>query len=293
MIKQKKISMRGYSLSTNEWRVEAPIANLVIVHGFSEHSGRYAHCAEFFNQHGISVLSYDQQGHGLSEGARAKIDSIEALSADLELFLQSIQRSDPRIPLFVWGHSMGGLVVADALAKTLLPLAGAITTGIALVVNNINSSLLMAFLERFGRYIPASFASSLDATTISRDPAVIGHYMTDPLVYHGTISPLTGLALLQGAKRVLQKAESVTLPLLIMHGEEDRLISAESSLQWYASVGSADKTLKLYPNLHHELHNEPEKNSIMGEMAVWIETHLTIPAPRITHHQRRTQREQA
>ena len=292
-IKEKFFSSRGYLLSTRQWQVEAPIAKLVIVHGFAEHGGRYAHSAELFNQRRISVYTYDQQGHGQSEGDRGEIESISALSADLEQFLHKIRLLQPTAPLFVWGHSVGGLVVADLLEQTLLPLSGAITTGIALQSHPFNSTWLLKLLERFGRYIPASFAPTIDATTISRDPSVIGRYMADPLVYHGAISPLTGLAILQGAKSIFQKSESVTLPLLIMHGEADRLISAESSLQWYASVSSADKTLKLYPNLHHELHNEPEKNQLINEMAAWIETHLPIPTPRITHHQRRAQREQA
>ncbi|MEE4194512.1 MAG: alpha/beta hydrolase [Anaerolineae bacterium] len=254
--------------------VSSAEAVLIIVHGLAEHSGRYEHVAHFMVDHAIAVGTIDHRSHGKSDGKNSEFNSIDELVEDLDIFVRSIKERLPETPLFMYGHSLGGLIATHYVIKKQPDFKGLILTGPALKIADDISPLLIKISGLLAKIAPHMATIKLDGTAISRDPAVVEKYDSDPLNYRGGIPACTAAAMNQGIQEANARFGEITLPLLVMHGAEDRLADQEGSRAIYAGVSSDDKKIIIVNGMYHELVNEPEKEDIMNEMLEWMEARL-------------------
>lgn len=263
----------GTVLYTQSWRASQTKAIIVLVHGMAEHSGRYRHVGETLAAHGYTVHTMDLRGHGQSPGKRMLFRQIEEQSNDVAVFLKWVRQQDPTGPLFLLGHSMGGLIVTYYVLTQSPDLRGVILSGPALKLRDV-SPFLVAVGRVLAHLMPTLPLAVLEHNAISRDPAVVQASAADPLVYQGGIPAATGLAMVQAVAYVQSQMEAFRLPLLIVQGTADRIVDPEGSKQFYARAGSSDKTLKLYEGLFHEVLNEPEKEQVMAEIIEWLDKRI-------------------
>jgi len=247
---------------------------LIIVHGLAEHGGRYAHVGQFFAEQGFVVGAMDHRSHGKSDGKNSEFKSIDQLVEDLDIFVQRMRERLPDVPMFMYGHSMGGLVTTLYVIKKQPEFNAVILTGPALKISEDISPLLVKVSGLLAKIAPHMTTIQLDGSAVSRDPAVVEKYNSDPLNYRGGIPACTAGALNNGIQEANARFGEFTLPLLVMHGEKDRLADPDGSRAIYAHSGSEDKHIKIFDGMFHELVNEPEKQDILNEMLAWVEAHL-------------------
>jgi alpha-beta hydrolase superfamily lysophospholipase len=260
MTKMTEGRFAGGRLYYRHWDTGAPArAQVVISHGFAEHSGRYAHVAEVLNGAGFSVWAPDHRGHGQSEGERADIESVAAAVADLDLMVDHVRSAIPEGPLFLVGHSMGGLIAAAYAEDHQDRLSGLVLSGALLFVAPEIAAL--AELEE----IPDLGL----ADAVSSDPAVVQAYKDDPLVYLGP-PPRRFIESFAQVEEVRSRLKELTLPILAMHGSGDLLVSPQALRDLVASVSTEDLTSVLWPGLWHEIFNEPRKDEVISTMVRWI-----------------------
>lgn len=254
------------------WRpVGSPRGAVLLAHGLGEHSGRYQGLADFLCPRGFALIAPDHPGHGRSPGRRAHIDRFEDFFPPLDKLRATIARWYPDLPCFLLGHSMGGLIAARYLLDRQSQFAGAALSGAALAVPDEPPRVLLWINRLLSRLTPTLGLMQLDVTQVSRDPAVVQAYIDDPLVHDGKASARLVRELFRAMGEVKARRATLTLPLLVMHGEADAMTGPAGSAEFHAGVGSADKTLRLYPGLYHEIFNEPERVQVMGDLADWLE----------------------
>ena len=264
----------GLKLLERSWLPRGgPRAAVVIVHGYAEHSGRYHHVAERLVAHRYAVYAFDLRGHGRSEGARTFVRSLDEHAADLDGFLARVRERVPDVPLFLLGHSMGGTIVALFLTSGERALHGAILSGPALTLPGGISRVPQALLSGLGRFVPKLPLRQLGGEEISRDQAVVAEYERDPLVFRGRMPAATVAAMIRAIRAIEAQMESITLPLLLLHGTSDSLTDPGGSVLLHERARSPDKTLKLYDGLYHEVLNEPEKERVLADLTRWLDAH--------------------
>jgi len=232
-----------------QWRAPAgrPRAAVLLVHGYAEHCGRHGVLAQTFAERSALVFAYDQRGFGRSGGRRAYVETFDRYLDDLDRVLAAVRSRTPEVPLFLFGHSMGGLVVLKyVLDRAPASLAGLLLSAPALEVNPDLAPMLRRVAQLLGRIAPRLPTVRSPEGAISRDPAVVRHAHDDPLNYHGRIPARTGAELLRAGKSVRARLEAVEHPFLVLHGTDDRLASPLWSRRLYDRAGASDKTLKLY-----------------------------------------------
>jgi len=261
----------GLRLFENRWLPEGdPVGVVIVVHGIIEHGGRYADVAAELNRHGYAVYAMDLRGHGRSEGERVSIRSFDEHLADLEVFLDRVRAREPRRPLFLLGHSMGGAVVA-LLALTRRPaVRGLILSAPAIKVGRGVAPILRRVAAFVSLVFPGLRLVQMGFRMLSRDPEVVAQFKNDPLVFHGRFPVRTGAEILRAAGRIRDRMEAIDLPLLILHGTRDIVTDPEGSRELHARARSTDKTLKLYEGLYHDLLREPEKEQITADLIEWL-----------------------
>lgn len=260
----------GTEIYAQGWEPDtASKAVVCLVHGLGEHSGRYAHVAGAFGQAGLTILALDQRGHGKTLGPRGHAPSFEAFMDDIGRLIQEADRRCPGLPKYLYGHSMGGGFVLNYVLQRRPQLAGVIASAPALETAFRPPAWKVALGKLLAGCWPGfSLPNGLEVEVISRDPEVIRRYLRDPLV-HDRLSARLGIDLLRQGQWVLDHAGEFSLPLLLMHGSADRLTSVRASREFAARVGDGC-TLKIWEGLFHELHNEPEKNSVMVYVIDWL-----------------------
>ena len=212
---------RGHMLFRRAWLPEEPECALLLVHGFAEHSGRYEHVGAWFAERRCAVHAYDHEGHGRSGGTRNHVRRFGDLLDDLQMFVDSVRGEHPEIPLFLVGHSMGGLIVAAFAVERDPAVAGAVLSGPALALDR-SLSLARRFAVRLLSLVAPrlSFPSGIDANGLSRDPQVVRAYLEDPLI-HLRLTASLAAALASAGRRTATAGARVAIPLLILHGEAD------------------------------------------------------------------------
>ncbi len=266
----------GTHLHTRRWLSAAPPrALLVFVHGLGEHIGRYERPGRFFADSGIVAAGYDQRGFGRSEGPRAYVDPFDAYLNDLDLFLSHVRVEFPAAPLFLFGHSMGGLIVA-AYALERRPrqhnTRGLILSSPAL--GSRQAPVLQKLAGFLGRVAPRLPTIPLDLRSLSRDPAVLERVLKDPLFYRGRLHARTGANLLSAIRRTRAHAGRLQCPFLLTHGEADQITDPLESRRFFQAAGAKDKTLHVFPGLYHETFNEPEGDEVLAVFRRWLEARL-------------------
>jgi len=265
----------GTTIYYQAWLPDTPVkAALLVVHGLGEHSGRYGNLVNHFVPLGYAVYAYDHIGHGKSGGRREYINRYEEIDLTLAAYNRMVKEWQPAAPLFLLGHSMGGLVVSYYLIEHQDGLRGAVISAPTVVVGETVTPLAIAAARLLSLIAPRIGVMPLDTSLVSRDAAVVRDYVNDPLVFHGKTPARLGAELLKAMQRVEAGAQAITLPVLIIQGAEDRIVRAEGARLLHSRVGSADKTLKIYQGLHHEVLNEPEHPMVLADIEAWLEARL-------------------
>ena len=264
-------------LSTGQyWQAWAPdevVGVVVLVHGLHEHAGRYAHVAQRLARSGYATYSADQPGHGRSPGSRGNIGSMAGTVAGVDEVAVLAAGRHPGVPLFVYGHSMGGLVAAQYLTGTpSVPVRGAVLSAAALDLSSA-TRLQQQVAPVLGRLLPDLGVLTLDADAVSRDPAVVAAYRADPLNRMGKVRARTGAEMITAVAAMPERLRRLTLPLLVIHGGADRLVPPAASGFVVSTVSSADVTHTVYEGLFHEPHNEPEQDRVLDDVVGWLDAH--------------------
>jgi acylglycerol lipase len=259
-------------LFEREWEPEGdPRAVVVLLHGLGEHSGRYEHVAARFTAAGLAVCAFDLRGHGRSPGLRGAT-RFEPAVADLAAL---VQRCGERgAPVFVYGHSLGALIAALWLVREPAPpIAGAVLSAIGLHSALREQAAKVRAARVLGRVLPnVRVRSGIDPATLSRDPAVVEAYRADKLV-HDTASLGFGLDALEAIDEIAASAPRLAVPLLVIHGGEDQVAYASGARE-LAALAPSVTTLHVYDGLFHEIHHEPERDRVLGDVLAWIESRL-------------------
>jgi alpha-beta hydrolase superfamily lysophospholipase len=269
---QSRSTRDGARLWTREWRPEGVTrGTVVLVHGLGEHSGRYSWMAERLATAGHVVLAFDLRGHGRSSGRRGDT-RLEAAQDDVERVLASARAERAGRPVFLYGHSLGALIVLALLASRRPFVDGAIVSAPPLRNALREQRLKIRLTRTLGALLPGlALPAGIDAAALSRDPAVVEAYRADPLVHNraGLGFALDALA----ATALLEQVTRLPRPLLILHGGADRIAFPEGSRELCARL-SSEVTLREYPGLFHEPHHEPEREAVLEDVLGWIAAHL-------------------
>ena len=253
---------------------EAPRAVILIVHGLAEHSGRYANVVDHFVPRGYALFGFDLPGHGKSFGRRVHIRRFSDYVQAVDRCFDMIDESFPDIPIFLVGHSMGGLIAATYLLDCRDRPAGAVLSAPSIKAHDSVSPVTVAVGKLLSSLIPTAGILQLEAEGVSRDVKVVTDYKNDPLVYRGKITARLAAELLAAMQRVSAEAARITLPLLLLQGSADRLVSPEGARLLYEKVSSSDKKILIYEGLYHEVFNEPEHSQVLRDVDDWCELHL-------------------
>ena len=252
---------------------QKPKAVVALIHGFGEHTARYAHVGEAFNNARYALIGYDLRGHGKSGGARGHIPSYEVLMDDIADFLMWIEKHYPNVPRFLYGHSMGGNQVLNFCLRHKPDVVGVIATapwlklafdppGLQITLGKLMNNIAPGFTQK----------STLDTAALSHDQKIVDAYNNDPLV-HSKISARLFVSIYESGLWALDHAGEFSLPLLLMHGTDDRVISFAASAEFAKRAG---KFVTWYPweGLYHEIHNEPKKAEVIKIMINWLDAQL-------------------
>lgn len=267
----------GVVLSTQSWlpdSVAAPKGVIVLSHGYAEHMGRYGHVGEFFTNDGFIVTGFDQRGHGRSKGKQfGYFERFQASVDDLHLVMRSLNSSWRSAPLYMLGHSVGGLLTLTYMERYAPPVRGIITSGAALDIGADVPGVVRGILRQVANFAPTFGVSQLSSDVISKDPAVVKAYDGDPFVFRGKAPARTAVELSDAGVACRQNLSKIERPILILHGGADKLISSQCAEWIYDGVSSTDKTKKIYDGLYHEILNEPEKMTVLNDIRQWIANH--------------------
>ena len=267
---------RGSSrLYQQSWLPDSePRAVVLLVHGLGEHSSRYTHVAEHLTQRGFAVFTLDHYGHGKSDGHAGFVERFSVYLDGVAALLEKARSEHPRQPLFLLGHSMGGLIAATFLLDHQSAFRAAVLSGPAIKSDQAPPAIVIGLIRLLSAVAPTVPLIQLDASGVSRDQAVVAAYMKDPLVHHGKLSARLLSQMSAAMQDTVARAAAITLPIMLMHGEDDQLTSPAGSAELYEAVSSTDKQLKTYPGLYHEIFNEPEQDAVLADMSNWLEAHL-------------------
>jgi acylglycerol lipase len=274
---------RGQTTYWQAWLPGDPArAIVIIVHGIHEHSGRYAHVGYQLATAGFATYAADHRGHGRSGGRRANIERMALIVDDLSSFVRFAAQRHTGLPVFMIGHSLGGLIALHWATEPRATeprtfLDGLVVSGPAVEVM-VGSALARRLAGVLSALVPNLRVTAIDADRISRDPAVVRAYREDPLVDHGRIKARTGAEMLATMKSLPARLPRLSIPLLLLHGTEDWICAPASSVMVHDAVSSPDKTLRRYQGLYHEVFNEPERDQILTDLVSWLDQHLR-PVP--------------
>ena len=272
----KSTGKLGSGLFYRSWPAADQASAVVLIsHGLGEHSGRYEHVAAAFNAAGFHVFALDHLGHGQSPGKRAFVSRFSELTDGVAELRAHIAQDYPSMPVFLVGHSLGGLIAASTVLGAAQDYAGLLMTGPALGVPTPPPAWQVLLLRVFSAVAPGLKALALDANAICRDPAVVEDYIADPLVHHENIPARMVVSLFDEGARVMASAKDVSLPVLLLHGAEDQLTSASASTEFVDMLASSDKQCTIYEGMYHELFNEPEQEAILKTCCEWITARVT------------------
>ena len=268
-------------LAVYDWALPAskPLGTVVLVHGLGEHAGRYGEVAAHLHQWGFAVRAYDQQGHGRSEGARGDLLRPGSLQADLcRVIDDSRQRpAGADTPLILLGHSLGGLVVARALAECLRPVDAAILSSPALgVFPNLIEKMLLASLPRWVPHLRVDNGLKIDF--LSRDPDVVKAYRADALV-HRRIS--TGLAawILENGEKTLNDAPQWQVPTLLLYAGQDKLVNPQATAEFAHAAPPKVVQTQCFEAMYHEIFNDLYRAQVFTVLKRWLLARFSVGSP--------------
>ena len=258
-------------LQYRTWEIAGARANIVVVHGLGEHSGRYEAFGLRMADYGFSTFAMDLRGHGLSDGRRGHVPSFGALLQDVDRFRREVQGlADVRAPLFVLGHSMGGLIALRYQEEYHSAFRGAIIVSPWLATALPVPRWKVTMANLVAPVLPAlPVPNHIDAADLSHDPDVVHAYRSDPLV-HDRITPRLFTEAAGAMGLVLQRADRLSDPLLFLIAGEDRLVDSEKSLQFARRLPPEFTTIRHYPGMYHEVLNEVDRALPLRDLRDWV-----------------------
>lgn len=251
------LGARGVSIFRQAWLPRGRRrAALVLAHGMSEYGGRYDPMARCLAAGGVAVHALDHRGHGRSGGEVGTVEQFSFFLDDLATFLALVRAEEPAGPLILLGHSMGGLIATACVLERqprpdLLVLSG---------------PAFVPIIEEGERRI--------DATRLSRDPEQQRAYLEDPLILRERVRMELFYALAEGLGLLVGRAPEITQPVLLIHGTDDRLCSAEGAEMFVRATSSPDVTVKLYPGGRHEMFNETNRDEVLADLWAWLDARM-------------------
>jgi len=267
---QRTTSTSGLTYIIHQWEPDTePIAQVLLLHGYAEHAQRYKPLIAALCDASVRVVAPDHIGHGQSEGIRGYIPKIELAVADASKVLNSLLVSEPPLPTFVFGHSMGGAIAVLVAAASQDLIRGLLLSGPALHIAN-TPKFLQVLSPIPAAILPKVPFLPLKASDVSRDPDASQRYKDDPLNYVGKVRFGMGWQLIRAGKMALAAASAINRPLWLGHGERDGLAGLQGSFALLDSVKSTDKTLTVVPDARHEILNEPEGPKLVSEIVDWV-----------------------
>jgi acylglycerol lipase len=247
-------------------------AGIILVHGHGEHIQRYSHWLEKFNEKGIGFVGMDLPGHGRSDGKRGNLNSYSLTDEMIDFLLAEHKKTFPSVPVFIYGHSLGGGIVLQYLLQKKPEINGAVVTSptLHLSFEPAKSKLMLARILK--NLVPSLTQSSgLNTVHLSHDQKVVDAYIADPLV-HDKISVGLFQCMISSAEYSLSNAADLKIPLLLIHGSDDHITSPQGSRDFASKTKMAE--LKIWDGGYHELHNEVFKDDVFSYIVNWIEKHI-------------------
>lgn len=269
----------GLNIFTRSWQPEGkPRGVVIIVHGFNSHSGQYLWAGEQFASQGLAVYALDLRGRGRSEGERYYVEQMKDYTDDVQTLVTTAKAENPGLPVFVLGHSAGGVISCHYMLSHQSEVDGLICESFAFELPV--PDIVLSFLKGISYITPHTHIFSLNNKDFSRVPETV-QSMNDDILIKGESQPAqTGKVLIDGARQLKEDFPQITLPVLILHGTEDKATSPSGSQHFYEQTGSTDKTLKMYEGHFHDLLNDIDKEIVMADIQNWIDER--IPAEKET-----------
>ena len=268
-------SVRNTNIYYQAWLPDEEVkAVLLIVHGSSEHSGRYMNVVNHFVPLGYAVYGFDHIGHGRSDGKREYVERFSDYTDTLTVYFEMVKGWQAGKPVFLFGHSMGGLIASYYLLDHQDSFRGAVISAPAVKVSDSISRVTIIMGRILSVLAPKMGLLRLEDNYISRDSKVVEAYVNDPLVFHGKTTARMGAELLKAMFRVTAEADRISLPFIVVQGSEDKIVDPGGAQMLYDKASSADKTIKIYDGLFHEVFNEPERARVLKDVETWLATHV-------------------
>ncbi|QTE02296.1 alpha/beta hydrolase [Streptomyces cyanogenus] len=250
------------TLAVHEWPHPAPRRLALLVHGYGEHAGRYAELARVLTGHGTAVYAPDHAGHGRSAGERVLVEDFEDVVTDVHAVAELARAAHPGLPLVMVGHSMGGLIAARYAQRYGDELSALVLSGPVIGTWELPGRLLA--LDEIPD-LPISPAA------LSRDPSVGAAYAADPLVWHGPMKRPTLEAFARTLETIARGGDVGRLPLLWLHGDDDRLVPLPGSRTGVERLSGGRPTERIYPGARHEVFNETCKEDVFAELLGFLD----------------------
>ena len=270
---QRYTGKSGLRIAYRSWHpAGAAKAAVLIVPGFNSHSGYYGWVAEELSKQGFAVYAVDLRGRGLSDGERFYVDSIDDYVADVHGVMQIVKQREPGLKVFLFGHSAGGVTACIYALDHQDELSGLICESFAYQVPAPDFAI--AALKGLSHLAPHAHVLALPNKAFSRDATIVAMMDADPLIAHESQPTRTVAALAIADDRLKREFPLITLPVFILHGTADKATKPSGSQEFFANVGSTDKTLKLYDGHFHDMLNDIGKEEVLADITSWIEARV-------------------
>jgi alpha-beta hydrolase superfamily lysophospholipase len=271
----------GIRLFFRSWRPFAmPRGVVAIVPGFNSHSGYYAWVGNQLASHDLSVYAVDLRGRGKSDGERFYVEKFADYADDIAALIDHVKFREPGLPVFLLGHSAGGVLACLYALDRPGELSGLISESFAF--QTPAPEFALAVLKGLGHIAPHAHVLRLKNEDFSRDPGVLEALNSDPLIAHETQPTRTVAELVRADERLKKEFPALSIPLLILHGAADKAARPNGSQFFYDTAGSADKTLKFYEGSYHDPLNDLDKETVLKDIENWIAERLGAQIHRVS-----------
>jgi alpha-beta hydrolase superfamily lysophospholipase len=264
---------KGLNIFFRSWRPSGkPRAVVAICHGVNSHSGEYLWTGEQLQAAGFAVYALDLRGRGKSDGERFYVDDVAEYVSDVSMLIELAKKREPGLPVYLLGHSAGGVVSCSYTLDNQDKIAGLICESFAFQVPAPDFAL--AVIKGISHLAPHAHVLKLHNEDFTRDPKALKAKNEDPLIAHEVQPTKTVAALVRADERLKKEFPRITLPVMILHGTADKATKPRGSQMFYDKAGSKDKTLKLYEGHFHDLLNDIGKEQVMADILGWIDKRL-------------------
>lgn len=271
----------GLKIATRSWTPAGdPRAVVVLIHGFNAHSGYMVWPAEQLVAEGFAAYTLDLRGRGKSEGERFYVEEFSEYLGDVDKLVNIARTENPGLPVYVIGHSAGGVIATSYVYEHQDEIAGLVCHSFAFDVGIPNVAALV--IKGISHIAPHVHLFTLKNADFSRDPSAVDAMNNDPLIKDESQPAETGAELLKAAERLRENFPNFRVPVFIIHGTADKATMPAGSQYFYDHAGSEDKTLKLYEGHFHDLLNDLDRDIVMSDIKSWIDARLPVEASAVT-----------